>query len=318
MKPSAIFWGALLVFLGLFFLLNNFGITNIVFADIIDYWPLILIFWGVSLLKVPVYVKGILAGLSALLISLIIIGSITTPYRFISDNIDDIEALAEAAEFDEFDCDDIASSSFSINYEENVKTAELDFTGAAGEIYFDTLSDNTRLVVVNTRGFTNGGKISSEIDNDVAEVKFRLSQGGHFIKHAHHDNEAIVKLNPDPDWHMKMKVGAANAVCDLTPFKLHSLKLNAKAADINLKIGDKQEFSEIQIDAGVSNIEIEVPEEAGCEITYKTGLSSRDFYGFKSVGNNRYISENYDDSKKKISIRIKGGVSNFEVSRYSK
>lgn len=44
-----IFWGFILILFGVFFLLDNLGYVD--FSEIIsNYWPLLLVFWGVSML----------------------------------------------------------------------------------------------------------------------------------------------------------------------------------------------------------------------------------------------------------------------------
>jgi hypothetical protein len=51
-------------------------------------------------------------------------------------------------------------------------------------------------------------------------------------------------------------------------------------------------------------------------ITSSTGLSSNNFDGFNSDGNNEYKTPGFDAAKNKIYITISGGLSDFKVRRY--
>ena len=76
MKKGTIFWGIFLISFGILLLIMQFDLTYFSLTFGIDLWPLILIFWGVSLLKIPDIYKKILAGATGLLIALFIAGLI--------------------------------------------------------------------------------------------------------------------------------------------------------------------------------------------------------------------------------------------------
>jgi hypothetical protein len=44
-KGRKIFWGIVLVFVGLFILLHNLGFVG---RDIVRFWPVLLILWGIK------------------------------------------------------------------------------------------------------------------------------------------------------------------------------------------------------------------------------------------------------------------------------
>jgi len=131
-------------------------------------------------------------------------------------------------------------------------------------------------------------------------------------------NKMEMSLNAEPIWNMNFDLGAAAIDFDLSPYKVSTLKLDMGAASLDLKIGDKYPETIIDIDAGASSVDIEVPESSGCEIKSDVSLSSKHFNGFNKISKDLYKTDNFDSAKNKIYIRIDAGVSSIDVRRYSK
>ncbi len=76
MRTHIIFWGILLISLGLALVLNNFDLLEFDFSFVFKLWPIILIIWGLTFLKIHDVFKKILAGFSAILITLLFVALI--------------------------------------------------------------------------------------------------------------------------------------------------------------------------------------------------------------------------------------------------
>lgn len=76
MKTYVIFWGVLLISLGIALILNNFDLLNFDFSFAFKLWPIILIIWGLTFLKISETFKKILASLSALFLTFLFIALI--------------------------------------------------------------------------------------------------------------------------------------------------------------------------------------------------------------------------------------------------
>src|SRR5512135_2983203 len=50
MKVSTLFWGILLVLIGGLFLLSNLAVLDVNWGTIWRLWPMILVFWGLSIM----------------------------------------------------------------------------------------------------------------------------------------------------------------------------------------------------------------------------------------------------------------------------
>ncbi|MEZ0541960.1 LiaI-LiaF-like domain-containing protein [Fibrella arboris] len=129
--------------------------------------------------------------------------------------------------------------------------------------------------------------------------------------------EVVVKLNEGPVWDMQMDFGAGAADFDLTRYAVKTLKVEAGAASLDLRLGDKAAQSDVKISSGMASVKIRVPKSVGVKITTDGGLNSTEIDDdFDKVGGSTYLSPNYNASTKKITIRYDGGLSSLNVSRY--
>ncbi|HHU31407.1 MAG TPA: cell wall-active antibiotics response protein [Clostridia bacterium] len=70
------FWGALFIALGVILLLNNFGVTSISIGKLFsDYWPVILIYWGLSTVVARKNNGDLVLGSLLALLGLLVLGN---------------------------------------------------------------------------------------------------------------------------------------------------------------------------------------------------------------------------------------------------
>ena len=69
MKYSKVMWGIILIIFGIMLVLKNMGIFYFHWHAIFRLWPLLFIFWGISVLPVKEYIK-LLLGLLTLLLAI--------------------------------------------------------------------------------------------------------------------------------------------------------------------------------------------------------------------------------------------------------
>jgi hypothetical protein len=81
-------------------------------------------------------------------------------------------------------------------------------------------------------------------------------------------------------------------------------------------LGDKNTLSEVEINAGVATVDIDIPESVGCEFTSKGALNIKDLDELTEVSEGLYRTANYDKASKKIKIMYEGGLSTIKISRY--
>jgi len=160
-----------------------------------------------------------------------------------------------------------------------------------------------------------------EVDRDPTTrnptIVLAPNEGNIKLKNGELKNRVDVKLNPNPVWNINIDMGAGEGDFDLTPFSVKTVSINAGAADIELKLGDKAAQTDVKVSSGVASVSIKVPESVGCRIEKDGALNINELDDFENVGGGVYLSPDYDKATKKITIKFDGGMSRFKVKRYN-
>lgn len=298
MKKSAIFWGTFFITLGILLLGRQFDWFYFSIGDAIRFWPIILIIWGVSLLKMPAQVKAALSGLSAILLAVFIVG-----------------AINKACDTD-FDCD-FYWKRHCIVSERGAKvivggaydTANLQFKAGAGAFYISGPTDK----LIESRGYGNVGFLDGDTASGKANLFYKANSIDIF-EIGEYDREADIRMNGDAVWNLDISIGAADFEADLRDYKVKDIALSASASDVDLILGEGCDSMHVRIDSRAASIDILAPEGAYCEISSDNSLSSLDLDGFEETGYNTYKSNK--NSNKKIFLEINGLASGIQVGRY--
>ena len=307
MKTKQLFWGVLLIALGLLIFLNNIGQISWDWEELIKFWPLFFVLWGISLMIKNPSAKRIIISLTAIALALSIFASFKTATGFANDVVwDNGHVIIE---------DSTSVNEYSELYFSKYKTAKLKFHAGAGAI---TIDDTTsKLIYAKTQGYNDDFDLDvSKFDNE-ADINFKMSKTRFSFNSISHKNKVEINLNPYPVWDLNIDVGAASLNLDLTKFNVNKIKIEMGAASLHAKLGDFAKNTDFEIDAGASSINIAIPENSGCEIDADVTLSSKDFKGFTKITSSVYRTRNFDEASKKIYLKIKSGVSSLKVSRYA-
>jgi predicted membrane protein len=310
MKSRHIFWGMFLISLGLLILLHNLEVVNLINYDLIKFWPLIVILWGICLIVKNEMFRGFLSGLLALIIALVIFLAISGLFNIASGNIfigKNDDGLIISDNFEE--------TPFSVQFDSVLATAVLNIDASAGTyILADTTSE---LFYARARGLKGAYHLLAAKNDDNQVLDFKMKEGKIAFKSGKIRNKVDFYLNPNPSWRLNVSAGAAKVDFDLTPFIINTVNVSVGASDVIIKLGDKADTTHINISGGVSKIRILVPENVGCELYTNTTLSSRKIYGLKKIETGLYRSDNFDDSQKKIFINCDVGLSSLSVRQFN-
>jgi hypothetical protein len=314
MRSKGVFWGVVLITLGVLFVLRNFGVFYFSWYDLRHLWPVILVILGISLLPI----KGIMRIiLSFIVVIIALIYLSTRPIQHHNHNwswIPDWHWNDDNYRYhdEEYDDESFTDQLLIEEYDKQIENAVLDLDAAAGEFTLATTDDY--LIKFERSG--NFGKFYLDADNVGSAVVLKLAMESDRIRSSNFKNEAEISLNPKPVWDINMDAGAAEINFDLSPFKVDRVDINGGASSIWLKLGDKMEKTNLDIDTGASSIEIEVPEGVGCEVKTTTILSSKSLDDFDKIEKGLYRSPDFDNSNKKIFINIDAAVASLKVKRY--
>ncbi|MGB4774824.1 MAG: DUF5668 domain-containing protein [Daejeonella sp.] len=317
MKSEKVIWGLILVFIGVIFLLSNFGIINFYWLSVWRFWPLIFIVIGANMMfsRFNNQTGTILAALVTVLVLVFVGYQGTRPHNYRSswfrDELGDDSNDNHKRNKNKWS----AINKFTEAFIPNTQKAELTINGGATSY---ELKDTTSSLFDAEADQRFGSYILEKVSRDSMEIlTFKMQDGKRKLNiDAMDGNEAKIRLNNKPNWDINVKVGAGEVDFDLTPFKINNLQLQGGAASFDIKLPMPQTISNITVDTGVAEVKIQIPFAAECRIKVDSGFSSRDFDGFTKQADGTFTTPNYNKSAKKINISLRGGLSSFEVDRY--
>lgn len=298
MKTGRVFWGVFFLTLGAAFLLDRFGVLQLGWHHALKYWPVVLIAWGAA----------ILFGNKAIKVAAVIVASAVLALALAA-------VLSFSWEGDAWDDSTISEELFFHEaYQPGVQKAGFRLDAGAGTF---TIADTTA-DFVEARTMTGIGKylLEREGEGDETEFTLRLTNMRKKFPLGRAKNDAAIRLNRTPVWDVNIDVGAAKMRCDLSAYKVASLDLDCGAARVDLRLGKGVPESRVQIDAGASSIDIEVPAEVGCEVHIEAPLSSKSLPGFTRITKGEFKTENFDTAPEHCIITIDAGVSSISIDRY--
>jgi hypothetical protein len=312
MKTKHVFWGVLFISIGLLWLLDHFINFRYEWGELWRLWPIVIILLGVSVMVRNQLVKCVLSGFTAFILAFALFASVKYGLVYSGNGMefsfDDNNHGLMSYHYGVTDY----SEPFSSKYEK----ASLHFKAGAGSFI---VQDTTReLFFAHTEGKQDNYTLTKEVSQNNVDLNFEMAQRHVSIFSGKNRNRVELKLNSDPSWDLDFDLGAASVNFDLSSYITEKVSINMGAASLKLKLGDRAEETRLDLNAGASSIDIEVPEDAACEIKTDVSLSSKHFEGFKSVDDDTYRTDNFNSAKKKIYISIDSGVSSIRVNRYTK
>ncbi len=319
MKLDRVIWGIVLLFIGGVLLLNNFNVIDFYWSNVWKFWPVFLIIIGVNILfNRNNSQTGNIISLAIVVITLSFLfvkgqekpegkwwGNMRNNIDMDIDSEDGKNVGANRSTFVE---------PFTIG--DDLKKNILEISGGGTSFELKGSSDSLFLASVSKKN--NNFGLTKIVADSVNTLIFKSQDKNRRSKWSIGDGNNTVELylNTKPVWEMNLKLGAGEMDFDLKDYKIRTLNFDGGAADINFKIGDLLPITDVNVKTGIADVKISIPESSGCRIKTKTGLSSKDFSGFKMISEGVYETANYQSSTKKIFINFDGGLSSFEVERY--
>jgi len=309
MSYRKIFWGLLLVIIGILFILKNTGVLFFSWHTIWHLWPVILILWGISLIPVKDWIKLVIS-----LVTIVVTFFAMQQYGPRDDHNWQFrwDDRNEFNDDNDNDTSNTYNNKMSEEFNSAIQFAELKLNIGVGQFTIDDTCN--KLIEVSHDNSDANYSMTAKTQDSLCVVNLSLDKsefhGGQM------DNNVNVKLNPNPIWDLDLNVGAAEVNFDLTPFKTRNVNIQGGASDIDIKVGGSLPQSDIRVEAGAASITIRVPESAGCEITSNTFMSSKNFDGFEKTAKQHYQTANFASAANKIKIYFQAGIASVDVVRY--
>jgi hypothetical protein len=294
--------GIIIIFIGIIWLLSNlnifsFSLINIFLRSLATLWPLILIGFGLSILLKK-------NGVYKLLIWLIILVTILL-YGVAKVNSGTLDN-----EYSPSDYDYSASHDYSLSKDPATEEGKLNLNFAAGEI--SLASNNAKLLRLKSNipnlkydyRFLNGKK---KVIIDFDKKKYLPFQG------INKTLFCFLDLHKEVIWEMDLNLGAAKGDLDLRDLAVKKIELDVGAADLTLRLGDRHPHTDIEINAGASNLEIYLPKDVGLKIKLDSALADNNLADLGLEKNSDYhISPDFDSKPTKFLFHIDMGMGNLK------
>lgn len=295
-----VYWGLIVILIGVWLFGENFSWWNHFNLNYIwHFWPLLLILFGIALI-----VRSLRFGWIIVLLSFVAAVGFIVVFMTNEKLVNKITSNGSITNLSNFSEDlnggvtrgevSIQSAASSINLgSSNDKFIE----GSLDSIFFEPVLN------VNTDGSLIVGKLTME--NNTQWNNLNSSR-----------NNLVVNLTNRIPLDVSIDSGASDLNLDFSKITLSGLKINASASSVKLIVGENiLDNSNVSISSGASSLELTIPESIGVRAEVKSGLSSRDFQDFKSLGGGSYESNNYSSATKKITLNIDAGVSSIKITR---
>jgi len=343
MKNSrGIFWGGLLIIIGIVSLLRKLNLFYFQWDTILPYWPVLLILAGILLLVTDKHAPG--RALVGILIAFAVFGGIAhrsdraldrhrDNWNFNwNDDGDDDDHDEDDEDNDEDKDEDyerehserqndknegrLKNNSYEYDMQDFIQKANFNLEGGAGSF---TMKGNTdKLFQADTKSSVIGFLSNTSINKlaNSATVNFKMEDGNVKLNKGELSNKAEIELNEKPIWNIDLGLGAGKGDFDLSNYKVESLKVSTGVADMNIRLGDKLDNSKVKIEAGVAAIDLEVPKSVGCEVVIDGALNLTSFDDLEKINDNLYRTPGFDKAAKKITVNFEGGLSKVKIRRY--
>lgn len=303
MKYRNIFWGVILILIGILFTLENLNLIYFNVRELWRLWPVVLVLWGISIIPVDKWIR-------LALVLLVLAGSVF----FMLDKTVEWEDTTElSVEWPDNNEDYIGSQNFAISYEDSTEYATLNLEAAAGSFVLN----DTSMSLLHFSQNETGIQYKYFVSKTDERVKLNIEPGdGKVVINKNTDSKVRIKLNEAPLWNVRLEVGAAAVKFDLSPFKVKKIDLESGAASLNLKLGDKYPETHVNIDAGASEIVLKIPKESGCDLEISAVLSGKNLEGFDKVDHGHYRTANFNTAANKIYLEVNTAISSYSIIRY--
>jgi len=297
MKAGAIFWGTALIAVGVLMVLHMTGAIDGLPFSVWAWWPVLLVLAGLAILSRNPGVRQLLAAAAGIAAALLVFDIFTLGFIIGRGH------SGHAA----------VSREFTQPMAPGTERATLRVEGGAMKLAVDGTTDD--LARAETR--TSHGEFTFTCSGDSAapEVFVGWESSGGVKRIDRFQNSATIMLNAAPLWDVVVEAGASAISLDLTPFRVRDVRLESGAASLKLALGERQDEVRVDIDAGVSSVELRVPESAGCELRMDGGLTSTRLGGLEKVEEGLYRTAGFEEAPRKIYITADVGLSSFRVKR---
>ncbi len=291
---GAMFWGLLLIAVGVLLLLGNLGIVDVNWSELWRLWPLLIIATGFSVLAKTHWVWKVLSLAFIIVAFLAVLWVGTGHYGILTDGMSIQNATVKA--------------------DQGVTAADVTVKAGASGL---TIDSTDMADVVQAKLESNGLQLKSDAQRDGTTQRVVLSAtDGPNLWVGPPQNNWGVTLTERLPMKLTIDAGASNVNADVSKVHLTDLSVKAGASSTVITLGDKEANLNVAVDSGASSTTLRIPKDSGVVMHFEGGLSSRVLEGLMEISKGEYRSQDYETATNRISITVDAGLALFRIERY--
>ncbi len=291
------FTAIFLIFLGIVFLLNNFGILSWnLWQNLWKFWPILLILFGTEIILGRNFTPR---GLGFLIVLIFIVPVILILNPFTGNPLATQTALFKKP------LANLTKASINFNLaSSNLKISELE--PISTDLFLGTLKYSQLLPKPNLTEEQHFGEAQftiSQSSKDQIPFSNNLGNSGIF---------SLTRLIP-----LELNFKGSTAVLELNLEKLRISFLDVETEAGNIDIRFAKDYStRAFLKTKASLIKLKIPENTAASIKLNSSFKTLkiDSNKFKKIDSNTYKSTNFDQASNKIEVEISGSVSSIEIN----
>lgn len=303
---DSVFRGLFLIILGLVFFLNIYGFLSWGFwMNVVNLWPLLLIFAGIALFfnkRVPFS-----AVMVVFLLSLV-------GYSFIQGVPDFGKG------FHRIPMQEGAGTVMELAapLDNGVKTSELNLNlgGAQVNVNGVKAGADQSMILSGTYHWNNrfnyGVPEFSQVRNgDNTKIKFNSEK-----KPSSGSSRLDLKLSDQVEYNVDLNAGAVSGTLDFSQLRIRNLDMSTGASDIEVRFGDTGVHTKVDLSTGASKLTLVVPESIGLKIHLSGIASNTNFSGDGLfLSDKEWVSPNYNSAKTTIEMDLSMAAGKVDLQR---
>jgi len=116
---------------------------------------------------------------------------------------------------------------------------------------------------------------------------------------------------------LRIYVKASQADLDFSDLKIRDFDLEAKASQVNIRIGNWVDEVTARIESKASKLSVSLPEDMGLRIVNRTNLSSTSFSWLTlKETEDGYQTPDFDQAPRKLTLYLEGSLTKLKINRY--
>jgi|GEM_PF-639851 len=300
--------GAILISAGVVLLLNTTGyLFWSVWLRIFSLWPIALIAIGIELL----FKKTRLSFLT-ILSPILFLAAILGPAFFYESDLGKIYRASQAYHWSE-DLDSTlteANAAIRLNAGNLVISSGTDKLISAELDYF-----KRRPLIIYEHTNLDGSATVKITDRERKWLRGSLSRG--WFRGAWEKKRWEIRLTDLIPIDLRVYVKASQADLDFSDLNIRDFDLEAKASDVDIKIGNLVEEVTARIQSKASKLSVSLPEDMGLRIVNRTNLSSTSFSWLNlKETDDAYQTPDFDQASRKLTLYLEGALTKLKIKKY--